>query len=291
MSEPLVTVVMPVYNAGRYLRQAVLSIVGQTFGDWELLIIDDASTDGAVEGIADIADTRIRVVRNPKNLGLAATLNVGIDLVRGEYFARMDQDDISYPARLARQVEMLERNPAIDLVGVRCLAIDEYDEPVGALPYALDHRELCAAPWRGFYLPHPTWMGRIEWFRRHRYASPAPYLCEDQELLLRTWSVSSFATHPEVLFAYRIRSRLDWRKSYKTRTSVLMMQWRHFSGRGQWRYCILSSVIFLGRVATDAINTLLQAIHLHGLRRYVATIGACEQTRLREVMAGLKSGT
>lgn len=291
MAEPRVTVVMPVYNAGRYLRQAVQSIVGQTFGDWELLIIDDASTDGALDGIADIVDARIRVVRNTKNLGLAATLNVGIDLAHGEYFARMDQDDIAYPERLARQLEMLECNPVIDLVGVRCLAIDENDEPVGALPYALDHQELCAAPWRGFYLPHPTWMGRIEWFRRHRYASPAPYLCEDQELLLRTWSVSSFATHPEVLFAYRIRSRLGWRKSYKTRTSVLQMQLKHFSGRGQWRYCILSSVIFLGRLASDAINTLLQAIHRHGWRRHDAPVSASERTHLLKVVAGLKSGT
>lgn len=291
MAEPRVTVVMPVYNAGRYLRLAVQSIVDQTFGDWELLIIDDASTDGALNGIADIVDARIRVVRNPKNLGLAATLNVGIELARGEFIARMDQDDVSYPERLARQLEMLEHNPAIDLVGVRCLAIDENDEPVGALPYALDHRELCTAPWRGFYLPHPTWMGRIEWFRRHRYASPAPYLCEDQELLLRTWSVSCFATHPEVLFAYRIRSRLDWCKSYKTRTSVLKMQLKHFSSGGQWRYCILSSVVFLERVATDAINCLLQAIHRRGWRRHDAPVGACERTHLLKVVTGLKSGT
>lgn len=290
MADPQLTVLLPVYNAGGYLRRAVLSILKQTFIDWELLVIDDASTDGAVEGIADIADPRILIIRNSRNLGLAATLNVGIDLARGRYLARMDQDDIAYPERFAHQFEMLDRNPETDLVGVRCLAIDENDKPVGVLPFALTHRELCANPWRGFYLPHPTWLGRTEWFRRHRYASPAPYLCEDQELLLRTYTESCFAMHPEVLFAYRIRSSPTWRKSYKTRTSVLKMQLEHFSGKGQWRYCALSTFIFLARVATDGINSLLQTMHWKGLRRYTSPIAVAEQARWQHVMASLRVG-
>jgi glycosyltransferase involved in cell wall biosynthesis len=290
MADPQLTVLLPVYNAGGYLRRAVLSILKQTFIDWELLVIDDASTDGAVEGIADIADPRILIKRNSRNLGLAATLNVGIDLARGRYLARMDQDDIAYPERFTHQFEVLDRNPEIDLVGVRCIAIDENDEPVGVLPFALTHRELCANPWRGFYLPHPTWLGRIEWFRKHRYASPAPYLCEDQELLLRTYTESCFAMLPEVLFAYRIRSSPAWRKSYKTRTSVLKMQIKHFSGKGQWRYCALSAFIFLVRVATDSINSLLQTMHWKGLRRYTSPIAAAEQARWRYVIASLRVG-
>ena len=92
---------MPVYNAGKYLRLAVLSIVRQTFTDWELLIVDDGSTDNALQGIADIDDARIRILRDGKNKGLAARLNECIDLARGKYFARMDQDDVSYPERFS----------------------------------------------------------------------------------------------------------------------------------------------------------------------------------------------
>ena len=87
---PLVTVAMPIFNAGSYLRLAVLSIVRQTFADWELLIIDDGSTDNALQDIADIRDHRIRILRDGENKGLAARLNEAIDLACGSYFACMD---------------------------------------------------------------------------------------------------------------------------------------------------------------------------------------------------------
>jgi glycosyltransferase involved in cell wall biosynthesis len=132
---PLVTVAMPVFNAGRHLRPAVISIILQTFTDWELLVIDDGSSDGAVDDILDLDDARIRILRDGSNRGLAARLNEAIDLARGHYFARMDQDDISYPERLARQVDMLEQSPALDLCAVRCAAINFENELVGALPY------------------------------------------------------------------------------------------------------------------------------------------------------------
>ena len=100
----LVTVAMPVYNAGKYLRLSVLSIVKQTFTNWELLIIDDGSTDDALKDIADIKDARIRIFRDGTNKGLAARLNEAVNLAQGYYFARMDQDDVSYPERFARQI-------------------------------------------------------------------------------------------------------------------------------------------------------------------------------------------
>jgi glycosyltransferase involved in cell wall biosynthesis len=259
MDNPLMSVILPVYNAGSYLRMAVLSIVNQTFVDWELLIIDDASTDGALQSIADITDARIRILRNQHNLGLAATLNVGIDQARGEFIARMDQDDISFPKRLEQQLTMLQQHPDLHLVGVRCLAIDEENNPVGLLPFSLSHEDICAKPWRGFYLAHPSWMGRTSWFRKHRYASPAPYLCEDQELLLRSHEESRFATVDNVLFAYRIRSVLNWNKALRTRTSVLKVQWHYFSDRQQWHFAFLSLATFVIRIGLDAFGLLMQA--------------------------------
>ncbi len=146
-SKPLITLAMPVHNAGRYLRPAVVSVLQQTFPDWELIIIDDGSLDGAVEAIRDIHDARIKVLSDGMNKGLAARLNEAIDLARGRYFARMDADDISYPDRLAKQLTLLEQNPEIDLCAVRCVAIDAEDELVGILPYALTHEALYARPW------------------------------------------------------------------------------------------------------------------------------------------------
>ena len=228
-SPPLITVAMPIYNAGRHLRMAVLSIVKQTIEDWELLIIDDGSTDGSLECIQDIKDPRIRVIRDDLNKGLAARLNEAIELARGQFFARMDQDDISYPERFARQVAMLDNDSNLDLVGVRAIAISQEDQVVGIFPYAINHSNICAKPWNGFYLAHPTWMGRIEWFRRHRYATPGSYMCEDMELLLRSFSLSRFGAVPEVLFAYRLRDEFALRKVVKTRWAVVKLQVKYLA--------------------------------------------------------------
>lgn len=285
---PLVTIAMPIYNAGCYLRPAVASILKQTFPDWELIIIDDGSTDDAAAGLHDLHDPRIRLLRDGRNKGLAARLNEAIDLAAGRYFARMDQDDISYPERLARQLAVLEGDPGVDLVAVRCVAIDAGNVLVGALPFALTHEEICARPWRGFHVAHPTWMGRTEWFRRHRYAAPGPYLCEDQELLLRSYLNSCFATVPEILFAYRVRGRIDWWRAFRTRKTWLRVQLRYFLGARQWHYALFSLVAFAARVVLDTLNVLIQGAGGSAYIGYrIIMIGFVEQTRWSEVLSAV----
>jgi glycosyltransferase involved in cell wall biosynthesis len=257
-SAPRITVAMPVFNGGRHLRLAVLSILGQTFRDWELLIIDDGSTDNAFQSLADIHDCRIRILRDGGNKGLAARLNEAIDLARGQYFARMDHDDVSYPERFARQIELLENNRDLDVVAVRAITISDDNCLIGNFPGPLTHRDICARPWQGFYFPHPTWMGRTTWFRAHRYAWPAPYLCEDQELLLRSYASSQFATVERILFAYRVRNRIIWKKQTKTRWALFKIQWRHFLNSQQLRFALLSLAALVGRVARDLFTLLWQ---------------------------------
>lgn len=290
MADPLVTVILPIYNAGPYLRQAVLSIVRQTFTDWELLVIDDASTDDAIESIVDITDARICRIRNPANLGLAATLNIGIELARGEFIARMDQDDIAYPERLERQLAMLRADPQLDLVAVRCLAIDREGEIVGALPFALTYETLCRMPWRGFYLPHPTWLGRAEWFRCYRYAIPGPYLSEDQELLLRSYRNSRFAVTPEILFAYRVRERIDWKKAFRTRKTILGIQYRQFHEMRQWGYAFLAMMMFIFRVVIDLLNALVQKAGGRGYFGYRGrSVDVVERRKWKKVLETVNS--
>ena len=251
---------MPVFNAGGHLRLAVMSIVRQTFRDWELLIIDDGSTDGALQDLADIDDCRIRILRDGRNVGLAARLNEAIDRARGEYFARMDHDDVSYPERFADQLALLEREPDLDLAAVRVVTISDDHELVGTLPGPLTHGTICATPWLGFYFPHPTWMGRTAWFRAHRYASPGPYFCEDQELLLRSYATSRFATVDRVLFAYRVRRRINWKKQRKTRWTLFKIQLRHFLSSGQLHFALLAAAGFGGRLASDLLRLARQAV-------------------------------
>ncbi len=248
---PLVTVAMPIFNAGLYLRLAVVSIVRQTFQDWELLIIDDGSTDNALQHIADIRDDRIRVLRDGKNRGLAARLNECIALARGRYFARMDQDDVCYPERFSRQVQALNADDTLDVVAVRAVTIAEDNQLTGLFPGRRRHAEICARPWMGFYFPHPTWMGRIEWFRNYQYAEPGPYFCEDQELLLRSYRTSKLATLDEILFAYRIRSDINCAKLARTRRTVLRVQLRYFFGAHLWHYALLALLAYAGKTGRD----------------------------------------
>jgi hypothetical protein len=114
---PLISVIMAVYNGERYLREAVDSVLGQTWTDLELIVIDDGSTDGTAAMLAGYADSRIRVSRNPANLGLTQSLNRGLSLAGGEFVARLDADDISLPPRLERQVAFLREHPEVVMVG------------------------------------------------------------------------------------------------------------------------------------------------------------------------------
>ncbi len=141
---------------------------------------------------------------------------------------------------------------------------------IGTLPYALTHEALCANPWLGFYFPHPTWLGRIAWFRRHRYISPGPYFCEDQELLLRSYSSSRFACTPEVLFAYRVRSRIVWSKSLRTRKTLLKLQLCHFYAKRNYVFCVLAVAAAVSRVVMDSFRAFAQSCGSPGYFRHDA---------------------
>ena len=128
-TSPKVTVLMPVYNVALYVTEAINSILNQTFKDFELLIINDGSTDSTREEVLKFSDSRIRFVENEKNIGLANTLNRGVELANGEYIARMDGDDISMPNRLYEQVVFLECHSEIDICGAgyRFFGAKNYD--------------------------------------------------------------------------------------------------------------------------------------------------------------------
>ena len=201
---PLVTIGMSVFNAADTVATSVRSICGQTFTDWELLVIDDGSTDGIADVMRQFSDPRVRFIQIPGgNRGLATRLNQCISLARGRYFARMDADDVAYPERLERQVRFLDEHPEVDLLGTRALLFKGEGKPFGLYAKAFDHTEICRRPWWGFPLAHPTWMGKHEWFVRHQYRERHTR-CEDQELLLRTFDTSQFAALSDVLLGYRM---------------------------------------------------------------------------------------
>lgn len=122
---PTVSVLMPVYNGERYLREAIDSILAQSFSDFEFVIVDDGSTDGTGAILDGIDDPRLRVIANERNMGVTKTLNVGLEAVRGRYIARIDADDIAHPERLAEQVAFMEANPGVVLLGSGHVSVDD----------------------------------------------------------------------------------------------------------------------------------------------------------------------
>lgn len=201
---PLVTVAMSAHNASATVELTLRSILAQTYQNWELIVVDDGSTDGTRDILLQIQDSRIRLVQEPSGkMGLPFRLNQCVRLAKGHYIARMDADDVAYPQRLERQVRFLQAHPDIDLLGTGAVIFKGAGEVVGCYPTACSHEEICRRPWWGFPLAHPTWMGKRTWFLSNPY-SEADRRCEDQALLLQSFAHSRFAALEEVLLGYRV---------------------------------------------------------------------------------------
>ena len=138
MKPPRVTVLMAAFNAARFLRESVESILAQTFRDFELVIVDDGSTDDTAEIVRSFHDERIVLLRNERNLGLTASLNRGLRASRGEWIARQDADDISDPVRLAREADFFSNHPDTVLVGTHARLIDTEGRTLGGLRVPVD---------------------------------------------------------------------------------------------------------------------------------------------------------
>lgn len=123
--EPKVSVIMPSYNKEKYIGSAIESVLGQSYENYELLIIDDHSSDGSIDIVRQFHDSRIRLFQNQVNIGMAANRNKGIGLARGEYIALLDADDLSPAYRLLHEVEFLDQNANADVVYGGCQEIDE----------------------------------------------------------------------------------------------------------------------------------------------------------------------
>lgn len=183
---PTVSVLLPVYNAGRYLREAIDSVLGQSFSDFELLVLDDGSTDDSANVIRSYSDPRLRHLPNDRNRGLIYTLNRGIELAQGTYIARMDADDVCLPERFAQQVTFLEQNE-VALVATTLEMMDERGAP---LPPWRDDRASVSPDsireqlLRANCIAHPSVMGRADIFRRYRYQEDQTE-AEDYDLWLR----------------------------------------------------------------------------------------------------------
>ena len=197
-ANPQVTVLMPVRNGAAHLPAAIDSILKQTFADFELLIIDDGSTDATPEILRGQSDARLCVITNPQNLGLVPTLKRGLELARGELIARQDHDDWSAPDRLQRQVEFLRRNPDHALVGTEAFATGED----GKKAYRL-LRPLSPESIRWYLCFDNAFIHSTVMFRRDFGGYARSFHSEDYALWSRVARARPTANLPEPLLHYR----------------------------------------------------------------------------------------
>ena len=203
--EPLVSIVMPIYNSETYLDEAILSIIHQTYQNWELLVINEFGSNEEGKRIINryaAIDSRIRLIQNSKRLGIAESLNEGLRQAKGEYIARMDGDDISLPKRIEKQIEFMEENKDILLCGVQVevFGSEKWDWKLETDPARIRTDAL-------FYSPcvHPTILFRRDVINKYNVFYNKDYKAsEDYDFFTRILEFGEIANLKEVLFKYRL---------------------------------------------------------------------------------------
>jgi glycosyltransferase involved in cell wall biosynthesis len=312
MSPGLVSIGMSVRNNEKTLAHSIRSVLGQTYTDWELILIDDGSSDQTVAIARRFADgdARIRLYVDGARHGLPDRLNQSIDLSRGAYFARMDGDDVAYPRRLERQVGYLQANPEVDLVGAWAIIFGNGGKAFGKRTGAEHHDAICARPHAGFPLIHPTYLGRIDYFRRHRYRASAIRCedqdmllrsldrrprglarglakCQDQDLLIRSYHSARFANVPEILLGYR-EERIDLKKILTSRYYMVQCFWHELRVQGH-QFLALRAVVEQGLKAMLDVFAVKTGLNYRIMRHRARPASRSELRQWEEVWAGLEN--
>jgi glycosyltransferase involved in cell wall biosynthesis len=281
---PLLSVIMSIRDSAATVAAAGRSILAQSLQDWELIVIDDGSKDDGAARLAAIGDPRIRIVRHEQSRGLACRLNEAVILSRGAFIARMDADDVCYPDRLAAQVALLMREPALDLVACKAVVFRGAGELIGVFPVASEHTAIAANPMLGFRFPHPTWCGRAAWFRDNPYDERMTR-AQDQELLLRTAAKSRFGTVDTILFGYR-DERLDLGKCLKGRLLFARALWREGGRSGQPAAALFGIAAQLAKATAEILTSKL-GMQSRMLRQRYEPLGADDLAQWLTVWASV----
>lgn len=209
MNAPAVSVILPVYNCEKFLARAIQSVLDQSLSNFELIIINDGSTDRTEFIILSFPDPRIIYLKNENNKGLIFSLNRGIEIAQGKYIARMDADDICLPQRFEIQKKFLDAHPETAVVASTIRFINENDEPTGEWPLdqkSISHKQIRRMMLKENCIAHPTVMGRMEVFRKFKYKTYQKNI-EDYDLWLRMLNRQlKIEKIAEPLLLYRVHS-------------------------------------------------------------------------------------
>lgn len=232
---PRISVLLPVYNAEKFLPEAIESVLGQSYDDFELIAIDDGSNDNSLEILERYSETdnRIRIISR-ENRGLTPTLNEGIELAIGEYIARMDADDICIPERFAVQLAFLDAHPEICAVGGQVILIDEEGREL--TPFSLPHNHAdidkshLSGP--GSEICHPAAMIRTKVLEHLGGYNEANETAQDFDLWLRMAEVGQLANVDQIVLYYRQHLQSV---GYAKRNKQRLTAWRAIKAAAQRR--------------------------------------------------------
>jgi len=207
VSKPLISIVMPVYNSMPYLEMAIKSIFAQTISDWELIVVDDGSTDDSWRFVNNISDSRVKLYKNKKTMGHSWTCNFAISNAIGKYIAKMDADDISFPDRLEKQLNYLKTNPDVDVISCGLIKIDNHLNIISMSQAMQSHKDIIRLNRKFIFGPNifitdGALFGRIKWFQKWPYDANIKY-SQDFDLLFRAKYHSIYSNIQDSLYIYR----------------------------------------------------------------------------------------
>lgn len=235
VENPEISILMSVYNGDVFVTEAVESILGQTFTDFEYIIIDDASTDKTSEILAQYAaqDPRIRIFKNEKNMGLTASLNLGLVHAKGKYIARMDSDDLSLRERLMTQYWFMEEHPPVVAVGSAVVVIDEQGRQLGEKSLAISTEEIKSKMLFNNQFIHSTLFLKADVLKESGGYNETFKKSQDYELMLRLSSRYPVVNLKEKLLQFRLHGdSLSWtsrdQQQYAIRARWLAITKYHF---------------------------------------------------------------
>jgi len=189
---PLLTVFTPVFNVEKYIKETIISILSQTFTDFEYILIDDCSSDKTIEIIESFNDPRIRLIKNDTNQGISYNRNYAINQAKGKYIAMIDGDDLALPERLEKQIEFLEKNNDYGIIGTEVINIDKTGAQLGEIiEYNIPNDEIPSQMLFNNYIATSSTMIRISSFGEIRFKKEF-VVAEDYEVwiqLIRNWKI------------------------------------------------------------------------------------------------------
>lgn len=209
-NQSFVSIVMPVYNAGDFLIEAIKSLQNQTHRNWELIAVDNRSTDNSWQILQEFArdDIRIKIYRHDANQGVAYTANLALTKTRGQFVARMDADDISLPWRLEKQVEFLENNPEVVAVGGQCEVINRHGEIIGQKEFPKEAQLVVMMMFQSIPLQQPAMMVNRKLLPNDFIWYEDNYdVAEEVELLFKLFQYGKVCNLPEVVLQYRLHDK------------------------------------------------------------------------------------